>query len=235
MAANRISPRRELNAPLPRLCLPPAPRDAEQPVAWVNSICILILTIGILGSRRGSISIKPLPPVQEVAATIVEPAPPPPDTPAEHRNQEKTDEVKPDTPQVVVVTLNSPAINFAVPTLGNLAVPNALAQAPPLLPLNPPAPLHPQTAVLQTTGTGGERPQPPYPRIALEQGQQGSVTFLMTVDDTGNITAIELKESSGFPALDRSALDFVKRHWVVPPGNGVRTYQATINYRLQAG
>ncbi len=69
--------------------------------------------------------------------------------------------------------------------------------------------------------------------MALEQGQQGAVTLSMTVDDAGLITTIEVKQSSGSSVLDRSALDFVKRHWIVPPGQGVRTYEATINYKLK--
>ena len=55
----------------------------------------------------------------------------------------------------------------------------------------------------------------------------------MTVDDAGLISAIEIVQSSGFPILDRSAMDFVKRHWTVPPGKGTRIYEAMINYKLQ--
>ena len=59
------------------------------------------------------------------------------------------------------------------------------------------------------------------------------MTLSLTVDDAGAITAIEVKESSGFPLLDRSALEFVRRHWTVPPGEGAHSYNATIHYRLQ--
>ena len=91
---------------------------------------------------------------------------------------------------------------------------------------------HLPPSVLNTTGSGGERPQPPYPKIALEQAQQGSVTLRMTVDEAGQIETIEVAQSSGFPVLDRSALDFVKRHWTVPSGKGARIYEATITYKL---
>ena len=50
-------------------------------LAWVNSICILFLLIGMAGSRPASIRIKPLPPIEEVNAAIVEPLPPPPQQP----------------------------------------------------------------------------------------------------------------------------------------------------------
>jgi protein TonB len=67
----------------------------------------------------------------------------------------------------------------------------------------------------------------------LDQGQQGSVTLRMTVDEAGLITAIEVARSSGFPILDHSALEFVKRRWTVPSGKGARIYEATINYKIQ--
>ena len=211
----------------------PAPPDSDQRLAWVNSICILFLLIGVLGAKSAFISIKPLPTVEDAGAAIIEPLPPPPQTTPEPQEQDQTEQEKPDAPQVVVVTPDAPSINFAVPTIGNLVVPSTLAKAPPISPLKAVAPLRTRPAVLDSTGSGGERPQPPYPRMALEQGQQGAVTLSMTVDDAGLITTIEVKQSSGSSVLDRSALDFVKRHWIVPPGQGTRTYEATINYKLK--
>jgi protein TonB len=233
--AHRLSSGYELNSELARLGLHATEADPERKLAWVNSICILFLLIGIVGSRPASIRIKPLPPGEEVNAAIVEPLPPPPQQQSDQQHQEQqNDQEQPDTPQVVVVTLNTPSINFSVPTVGNLLVPNAIAQAPPAAPLKQPvAPLHIVPTVLNTTGNSGERPEPPYPKIALEQGQQGSVMLRMTVDEAGLIKTIEVAQSSGFPILDHSALEFVKRHWTVPPGTGSRIYEATINYKLQ--
>jgi TonB family protein len=54
----------------------------------------------------------------------------------------------------------------------------------------------------------------------------------MTVDDTGVVTSIDVKESSGWPVLDRSALDSVKRHWIIPPVGGTHLFEATITYKL---
>jgi len=232
--ANRASPRYELASELARLGLAASvPQDQDRRLAWVNSICFLVLLVGILGYKRGSAEVRALAPMQEVVPVVVEPLPPPPQSTSDEQKQDESEQQKPDAPQVVVVTPDSPAINFSVPTIGNLMVPNAVAQAPPVAPLKPVAPLRTTPRVINSTGNGGERPQPPYPKIALEQGEQGSVTLSLTVDDAGAITAIEVKDSSGFPLLDRSALEFVKRHWVVPPGEGVRNYHATIHYRLQ--
>ena len=233
--ANRTELGYELRSELARSLLHATDRDPSRTLAWVNSVCILFLLIGVAGSKPASIAIKPLPAVEEATAAIVEPLPPPPQARPEQVNQEQNHEETPDTPQVVVVTPDAPSINFAVPTIGNLVVPNAIAQAPPLAPLKPVAPLRSQPILLNlhSTGSGGERPQPPYPKIALDQGEQGAVMLRMTVDEGGLIKTIEVAQSSGFPILDRSALAFVKRHWTVPSGKGARIYEAPIIYRIQ--
>ena len=210
MDANRTELGYELESELARTAVHAAERDPNRRLAWVNSISILFLLIGVFGSKPASIRIKPLPPVEAVSAAIVEPLPPPPQTQTEQQNQQQNDQEQVDTPQVVVVTPQTPSINFSVPTIGNLVVPNAVAQAPPVAPLKQVAPLRTQPTVLNTTGRGGDRPQPPYPKIALEQAEQGSVTLRMTVDEAGLINTIDVVQSSGFPVLDRGAMDFVK-------------------------
>jgi len=207
--------------------------EPDRSVAWVNSVCFLFLMVGVLGSKPATIRIKPLPPVEEATAAIVEPLPPPPQTTAPEEQKQDTDQEKPDTPQVVVVVPPAPAINFAVPTIGNLLAPSALATAPPLHPMHAPKPIKSGPVTLNSTGIGGERPQPPYPKIALEQGEQGSVVLLLSLDETGAIASVEVKQSSGYPILDRSALEFVKRHWTVQAAPGARLFQATINYKLR--
>ncbi|HWX18622.1 MAG TPA: energy transducer TonB [Candidatus Binatia bacterium] len=232
---DRISPRYELTDELARFCLPATQRDPNRKLAWVNSVCILFLLVGILGTKSIGIFIKPLPPApEELVPVVVEPVALPPQT-ATEQNQQQNEQQRPDTPQVVVVTPEAPNISFAVPTIGNLVVPNALAKAPPLAPLQPPAPLKTQPLNLENTGSGGERPQPPYPKIALEQAQQGTVTLLLRADEAGNIISVEVKTPSGSPLLDRSTLEFVKRHWTVPRGTGAHVFEATITYKLQAG
>lgn len=218
-----------LRSELARHCLPESKGDDGRKLAWVNSICILFLIIGLTGAKRADTRVKPLPPVDEAIPALLEPIAAPPTRPAEQTEQ-PTDEQQPPTPQIVVVTPETPAINFSVPTIGSLVVPNAIASAPPL---QPPVPAKAQSAAIQSTGVGGDRPHPPYPKIALEQREQGSVRLGITVDTGGVITAVQIKESSGSPVLDRSTLDFVKRHWIIPPGTTTRIYEATVTYRIQ--
>ena len=221
MDANRTLPRYELKDELARFCLPPANRDTNLKLAWVNSICILFLLIGIIGARRGLIAIKPVPPIQEIVPVVVQPTVLPPQAiaqkpePAEQNNQ----------PRVLVALPNAPNINFGVPTVGTLIMPAELASAPEVAPA--------RIGSLNNTGAGGDRPEPPYPPIAKETGEQGTVVLLLGGDATGNVTSADVKESSGFPVLDRATVDFIRRHWRLPAGEGNRLFETSITYLLQ--
>src|SRR5208283_1690548 len=211
----------ELKDELARLCLPSANRDANPKLAWVNSICILFLLIGIAGARRGLIAIKPVPPIQEIVPVIIQPAVLPPQAIAQ-----KPEQAEPNNqPQILVALPNAPNINFGVPTVGTLVVPAALASAP----LAAPA----RIGSLNNTGAGGDRPEPPYPPIARETGEQGMVKLLLGADAAGNVVSVDVKESSGFPVLDRATVDFIKRHWRLPAGEGNRLFETSITYLLQ--
>jgi protein TonB len=225
-------PNYQLTSELAKFCLPSAHRDPNRKLAWVNSICLLFLLIGVLGARTPVNAIRPVKPLEEPVPVILEPVTPPPPATVEQQKQERTDEEKPDTPQVVVVTPESPAINFPVPTIGNLLVPNAIAKAPPITPMKQVEPLRSQPTILENTGAGGDRPKPEYPKLAIAQGEEGTVVLSITVDDAGHITTISVKESSGYSLLDRAALDFVKKHWIIPPAGGARNYEAPIRFQL---
>ncbi len=206
MDANRDLPAYELKSELARFCLPAANRDVNRKLAWVNSICILFLLIGVLGAKPAHLVIRRPPPIEEIIPAIVEPPPPPPQTTTEQVKPDESDQEKPQTPQVVVVTPEAPNINFSVPTIGNVVVPNgAMSAPPPLRPMQQVAPLKNVPASLTSTGSGGERPEPKYPKMAEDQGMQGRVVLSMTADANGMITSIEVKQSRDF------------RCWIGPP------------------
>lgn len=227
---NQTSPRYELSDDLARLCLPEANRDPDRRLAWMNSICILFLLIGIIGIKPAPVDIRPVPPIEEIAPVVLEPAPAPPQTVTANQNQ--SEQPQSEAANVVVVVPNAPNIHFSVPTIGNLVAPNSLAQAPPLRPMERPAPVQ-RLSQLGNTGASGARPELPYPKIALEQGEQGTVTVLMTADAAGNVASIEIKNSSGYPLLDRATLDFIKRHWMLPSGaSSNQLFQTSITYKI---
>jgi len=219
--ANRISPGYELKDELARLCLPSANRDANPKLAWVNSVCILFLLIGILGARRGIIAIKPVPPIQQIVPVVVQPTVLPPQSIAP-----KPEQAHPiNQPRALVALPNAPDVNFGVPTAGSLVVPAALASAPRATSM--------RSDLLSNTGAGGDRPEPPYPPIARETGEQGTVKLLLGSAAAGNIVSVDVKESSGFPVLDRATVDFIKNHWRLPAGEGNRLFETSITYLLQ--
>ena len=218
---------------LARVCLPIPQGHPERALAWVNSVCLLFLIVAFSGVRPRLPMPKAVPPIEEPVPVIIQPLPPTPPPHAEQPSKEEAPNDKTPAPRVVVVTLNSPAISFSVPTIGNVIVPNAIAQAPPVAALKPAAVVHNEPKTIAATGQGGDRPQPPYPEMALKFGEQGTVVLLLTVDDSGVVESVTVKETSGSAILDRSAREFVKRHWIVPPGKGGRVFQATISYQIK--
>ncbi len=207
-------------------------RDPDRIIAWLNSICLVVLIIGLAGASEGIPKPKPLPSIEQPIPAIIEPVEPPKQTVVEELPKQ-TEQDTAETPRVVIVTPESPSISFSIPTIGNILVPNSVAAAPTLRPIAPVAPLQKAPVNLTSTGGGGARPDPPYPKTALQQRQQGSVMLLMSANEAGGINSVKVKESSGFPLLDRTALEFVKKHWTVAPGTGTRLFQVTITYRLQ--
>jgi len=59
-------------------------------------------------------------------------------------------------------------------------------------------------------------PKPPYPISSRENGEQGAVMLYACITDHGKVDRVALVQSSGYPALDRSALNTV-RHWSFRP------------------
>ncbi len=223
MDANQIT--YKLKSDLARFSLPSGQREPNQTLAWVNSICLLFLIIGIVGARQGIISIKAVPPIHQIVPVVLVPTVLPPQmTLAKPEHPQENNQ-----PRVVVSIPSAPNIRFSVPTIGTLVAPVALASAPPLNPMETQA----QIGSVNNTGTGGERPKPPYPDLLQEHGEQGTIVLLLGGDAAGNVVSVDIKESSGFPELDRVAVGYIKNRWHLPVNTGARLFQTTITYQLQ--
>jgi protein TonB len=230
---------RQLKSQLARMCLPAPHAHNERHLAWTNSVCLLFLIIGLVGFRPAPPPLIIVKHLEEPAPVVIE-APPPPPSVTELKPEDVAQQ-QPDAapPPVVIVAPPSPAITFAVPTPGGTLV------APKMYSVTPPAPVSHETApppqqpnkpsLLESTGQGGDRPAPPYPPMAEQLGQQGTVELLLTADEAGLIVSAEVKVSSGSSILDRSSVEFVKRHWTVSQGARGRLFQARINYKLTSG
>lgn len=73
-----------------------------------------------------------------------------------------------------------------------------------------------------------KNPAPAYPQASIEQGQEGLVMIDAVVNREGRVKEIELKKSSGYPLLDKSALKTLKK-WKFNPGRiGFLAHEARI-------
>lgn len=223
----------QLKSELARVCLPAPDRDAFRRLSWVNSLCFFFLLIGVAGARSRLPVTQLPPPIEQAIPVVIEPLATPPPSTEQKQIEPQTEDEKQIAPRIVAVTLNTPSIDFSVPTIGNLVVPMSAALAPPPADLRQSAPIRQAPMMTGSTGEGGDRPQPPYPEMALQMSQQGTVLLLLTVDDVGAVTSISIKETSGSPLLDHNTVSWIKRHWIQPPINGSHFFQVSISYKLQ--
>jgi TonB family protein len=242
---------------LPQFCLEPDATEADRTLAWVNSICFVYLVIGLLSLKPPVPVVHKAPPVAPEAAPMVieplaSPAQPATSNPAPGQAQASSERPVEESNTVVMVVPDSPAVVFSVPTVGNLLVPLSMAAAPPpkpmenILPIAPSAPepirpsaadsalppLPPRLELVRATGVEGNRPPPPYPEESLRNREEGRVVLLIEVDESGKITSVAVKSSSGHPGLDRATADYVRRHWIFDPAPSARKFEAPISFHI---
>lgn len=111
-----------------------------------------------------------------------------------------------------------------------------------------PAPLGPVDAGPAGGGSGGttqpifnadylDNPAPIYPGSSRRQGEQGRVMLRVLVNVAGAADEVQVRTSSGFPRLDESARDTVRRWRFVPAKRGAEPVAAwvliPISFRLE--
>src|SRR5437762_3505183 len=173
-AAN--APGYSLHSDIAQFCLPAANRDANRKLAYVNSICLLFLAVGIAGLNPPKLEQKIPEPTQEfMPAEIVQPPEPPKVEPQPEQEQPEPQPDRPvEMPQIATVVAADPSqVRFAVPVEGPVVfAPAKFAQAP------PPAP--PKTTgskIIKFTGTdGGTYPAMDYPAWAKRPDQPMEAT-----------------------------------------------------------
>ena len=223
----------EFSDDLARFCLEPDRAESNHRLAWINSICLEYLVIGILGLRTPPPEINKKLTTEEAVPTVIEPAVNAVPQVSPNSGPEET-APESSASDVVAVTLDSPTVAFSVPTVGNLLVPQSMAQAPPVHPMQGAVPLSSaKIELIGPTGAGGRRPAPVYPYESLRDREQGTVVLLIEVDESGKPSSVTVKESSGYWRLDRVATDWVKRYWFFGPATGKRMFESPIIFQLQ--
>jgi len=172
-------------------------------------------------------------PVAEPEPTPVKPEPPKPQPvkseskPVEHKPVEQkpvapqkpspTPEPPTETPRQVVES-PAPAVITAKPTVSEA---KSEMVAPPAPPAPPPEPIKasgPSEGDIEAARNAFKEAAQReiqknlrYPRIALERGIEGVTNLHITFDDHGNVTSIEVVESSGNKAIDEAAIATIKK------------------------
>ncbi|MDO9711562.1 energy transducer TonB [Paracraurococcus lichenis] len=154
-----------------------------------------------------------LPPPADLPAPVTLPPPPPPaaEAPPEERPTPAAEEALPLPPP----PMPAPAAPPPRPARQAPARQAVAAVAPPL------APALPEGTGSQAIPPGGSRatgrvsppgplsnvhnPEPEYPYLNRQRGEQGTVKVRLSISELGTVTAVEVLESSGYPALDESA------------------------------
>lgn len=168
--------------------------------------------------------------IQAPPAEVVQaPAPAPPPQPVE-----PPPKPKPLPPKPVPKPKPKP-----VPPEKAITLPPEPAPAP--VPVTAPAPVPTPVKAKADKSSGGpvtpplidasrlNNPVPVYPSKSSRRGEEGTVLLELLVLADGRVTDVKIKESSGYPRLDQSALDAVKRWRYKPAQRG----GVAIEYRYQ--
>jgi protein TonB len=216
---SKTADRYQLSDDLARLCLPQEWKDSYRTLAWVDSICLLFLLVGLIGLKPPKVIHKPLSEVVDIVPAVFTPPEEPPKPEPEAKPEEETPQDAPtEAPQVVTVVAvaDSPSVAFSVPVQGAVAIAQEARLATPPPPVNQPPPRAVQFN--PTSGGGGVFPEPRYPPIALRNHYQGTVVIEFVVDESGKLRSVKVQKSSGYPVLDEEALGTITNRWRFPAG-----------------
>lgn len=79
----------------------------------------------------------------------------------------------------------------------------------------------------------GTPTQPPYPRLAVRLGQEGTTRLVVEINPQGEVVAISLHKSSGFAVLDKAAIAAVQEWKFIPPIGVTGTSKALVPVRFK--
>lgn len=171
--------------------------------------------------QRPTPELEPPPVILQVAMiTPPEEQPPPPPEPPKPPPPQPP-KVVPKTPPPIPV--EQPKVVTEVPVQAPIPPPPPAPPAPPAPP--PPAPALPATFKLVLKE---QPPKPTYPRKALRDQIQGTVSMLLTVDERGIPIDIQVTKSSGNFELDTAAkVNAMKYRFIPYQANGIAVKMKT--------
>jgi protein TonB len=164
-------------------------------------------------------TVVPPPPAKPIEVSLMEAARPPQPVPPRPKPVSRPRSAAP----APVVAERAPVVPepqpVAVAPVVDQPVPAAVQVAAPVMPA--PRPVAPEPLVeARFDADYLTNPKPPYPRLSRRLGEEGVVRLRVHVGPEGQVLRIELKDGSGYPRLDQSALDTVARWHFVPARRG---------------
>ncbi|MDO9366700.1 MAG: TonB family protein, partial [Methylotenera sp.] len=194
--------------------------DVVTPESSLSKLAGLFLVLALHGALLyAAMSYKLIPPPQEAVtlfANLINPPPkkeepPPPEPP------------KPPPPKKVTLVKEKPTLRpEPVPVLvaetpvtlvTDYVAPAPVIEAPPAPEPVTEAPVKPTGTVMLSSELSLACPQrtlPNYPAASRRMGEHGRVVLRVELDETGQITTVKIKESSGHKRLDEAGLAAVK-------------------------
>ncbi len=207
-------------------------QEYRQGIGWTLSVSIhaLVLFTGILlVAEAPKFSVERPPPSVEVDLLAPPvPAPMPPiATPENIPLPVQPPPLEQPPPDIPAPLVEKPVFIEPTPPPMVAPVPPPVASQP-LLPSPPvPAQTPPPIAVSRPVANSGvttlakpgylEDPLPPYPDSARRAHEQGTVLLLVKVDALGNPIETTVKQTSGYPRLDRAAQDWIQLNYKFQP------------------
>jgi protein TonB len=71
-------------------------------------------------------------------------------------------------------------------------------------------------------------PKPPYPISSRRRGEEGTVLLKVLVTREGAAATVNVEKTSGFVALDQSAVDTVRKWRFAPARRGTEAVESTV-------
>jgi len=234
--------------PLPLVLMSSAavPIPADHSRWFLRTLLVSLLVHGLVLTTVRSCQKAPPPPALTLSVELRTPPPPPPPPPPEPPKPEppKLEPRKPVAMPQPVRPLASPPPPTPLLTATPEA-PQRVDQPVVQRPVEPPPPPPPAPAPAAAPAPIAPPPAPAiddaaaragyirglsaavakqkrYPRLAQQRGWQGEVMLHVVVDASGRLLDVSVERSSGFEALDREALEMVRRAAPFPFANGMK-------------
>jgi len=234
--------------PLPLVLMSSAavPIPADHSRWFLRTLLVSLLVHGLVLTTVRSCQKAPPPPALTLSVELRTPPPPPPPPPPEPPKPEPP-KLEPRKP----VAMPQPARPLAPPPpptpllTATPEAPQRVDQPVVQRPVEPPPPPPPAPAPAAAPAPIAPPPAPAiddaaaragyirglsaavakqkrYPRLAQQRGWQGEVMLHVVVDASGRLLDVSVERSSGFEALDREALEMVRRAAPFPFANGMK-------------